>query len=81
MKRYVQVTMRTDDEGHVRPLEAQLHGKTYVVDEVIRIQRRSARRTGGDGLCCTVRLGNTVTEIYYEDPRWFVEEIVAEEGC
>lgn len=81
VKRYVQVTMRTDEEGRVRPLEIQLHGKTYVVDEVIRVQRRNARRTGGDGICYTVRLGNTTTEIYYEDPRWFVEEIVAEEGC
>lgn len=81
IKRYVLVTMRTDEEGHVRPLEVQLHGKTYVVDEVLKVQRRSARRTGGDGICYTVRLGSKITDIYYEDPRWFVEEIVCEEGC
>lgn len=81
MKRYVSVTMRTDEEGRVRPLEVQLHGKTYIVDEVLKVQRRSARRTGGDGICYTIRMGESITEIYYEDPRWFVEEIVYEEGC
>lgn len=81
VKHYVSVTARMDEDGHVRPLEVQLHGRTYVVDKVVRIQRRSARRTGGNGICYTVRIGNNVTEIYYENPRWFVEEIVAEEGC
>ncbi|NHM14433.1 hypothetical protein [Xiamenia xianingshaonis] len=81
IKRYVLVTTRTDEEGHVRPLEVQLHGKTYVVDEVLKVQRRNARRVGGDGICYTVRMGRAVTEIYYDHPRWFVEEKVCEEGC
>ncbi len=81
VKRYVEVTMRTDEEGRVRPLEIQLHGTTYVVDEVLHVQRRASKRTGGDGVCYTVRLGRRITDIYYEDPRWFVEEIVVEEGA
>ncbi|WP_165046029.1 MULTISPECIES: hypothetical protein [unclassified Adlercreutzia] len=81
VKRYVLVTTRTDEEGHVRPLEVQLRGKTYVIDEVLRVQRRNARRVGGDGICYTVRMGNTITEMYYDHPRWFVEEKVYTESC
>ena len=33
-------------------------------------------QVGGDGICYTVRIGNNVTYLFYEDPRWFVEEVV-----
>lgn len=79
VKRYVAVTARVDEDGHVRPLSVQWYdGGTYPVDEVLSVRRASSRRVGGDGICYTVRIGRTVTSLYYEDPRWFVEEIVGE---
>lgn len=78
-KRYVAVTARMDEDGYVRPLSVQWHdGRTYPIDEVKSVRRASSRRVGGDGICYTVRIGHVVTYLYYEDPRWFVEEIVAD---
>lgn len=77
IKRYVSVTARMDEDGRVRPLSIQWYdGKTYPIDEVRLVRRSSARRVGGDGICYTIRIGEKVTQLYYEDPRWFVEEVV-----
>ncbi len=76
-KRYVTVTTRTDEDGTIHPMSViWWDGKTYAFDEVSKPRRRSSRRVGGDGLCYTVRIGKKVTELFYEDPRWFVEERV-----
>lgn len=80
MKRYVSVTARVDEDGHVRPLSVQWYdGKTYAIDEVLSVRRASSRRVGGDGICYTVRISDRSTHLYYEDPRWFVEEIVPDQ--
>lgn len=78
IKRYVSVTARMDEDGRVRPLSIQWYdGTTYPIDEVINMRRASSRRVGGDGLCYTIRIGEKTTYLYYEDPKWFVEEVVA----
>ncbi|MEY8562334.1 hypothetical protein AALA21_04670 [Eggerthellaceae bacterium 3-80] len=78
IKRYVSVTARMDEDGRVRPLSIQWYdGTTYPVDEVISIRRAASRRVGGDGLCYTIRIGERTTYLYFEDPKWFVEEVVA----
>lgn len=77
VKRYVAVTARMDEDGRVRPLSVQWYdGRTYPIDEVRSVRRAASRRVGGDGVCYTVRIGRKVTCLYYEDPRWFVEEVV-----
>lgn len=77
VKRYVSDTARMDEDGRVRPLSIQWYdGKTYPIDEVKDVRRASSRKVGGGGICCTVRIGNNVTYLFYEDPRWFVEEVV-----
>ena len=77
VKRYVSVTACMDEDGRVRPLSIQWYdGKTYPIDEVKDVRRASSRKVGGDGICYTVRIGNNVTYLFYEDPRWFVEEVV-----
>lgn len=80
-KRYVGVTARMDEDGHVRPLSIQWYdGITYPVDEVLSVRRASSRRVGGDGICYTVRIGGKETLLFYEDPRWFVEEKLVDDG-
>lgn len=77
VKRYVSATARMDEDERVRPLSIQWHdGKTYPVDEVKDVRRASSRKVGGDGIFYTVRIGNKVTYLFYENPRWFVEEVV-----
>lgn len=79
VKRYVSVTARMDEDGRVRPLSIQWYnGITYPIDDVMSVRRASSRRVGGDGICYTVRIREKVTQLYFEDPRWFVEEIVAD---
>ena len=79
VKRYVSVTTRVDEDGRIRPLSIQWYdGRTYAIDDVQNIQRASARKVGGDGMRYTVRIGSRVTQLFYEDPRWFVEEMVVE---
>lgn len=80
VKRYVSVTVRVDEDGHNRPLSLQWYdGRTYAIDEVLSVRRASSRRVGGDGICYTVRIGDSKKLLYFEDPRWFVEEIVADD--
>lgn len=79
-KRYVSVITRVDEDGHIRPLSIQWYnGKTYPIDDVRDVRRASSRKVGGDGICCTIRIGERVTQLYYEDPRWFVEEVLTDE--
>lgn len=74
------VTARMDEGGHVRSPSIQWYdGVTYPVDDVLSVRRASSRRVGGDGICYAVRIGNKTTLLYYEDPHWFVEEIVADD--
>lgn len=81
VKRYVSVTARMDEDGHVRPLSIQWYdGATYAIDDVVSVRRASSRRVGGDGICYTVRIGGRETLLFYEEPRWFVEEKVPDEG-
>lgn len=79
VKRYVSVTTRVDEDGRIRPLSIQWYdGTTYPIDEVRGVRRAASWRAGGDGACYTIRVGERITQLYYEDPRWFVEEVVAD---
>lgn len=79
-KRYVSVVARVDEDGYVRPLSLQWYdGRTYAIDEVLSVRRQSSRKVGGDGICYTVRISVSTKQLFYEDPRWFVEEIVADD--
>ncbi|WP_370519547.1 hypothetical protein [Adlercreutzia sp. ZJ242] len=78
-KRYVSVTARVDEDGRVRPLSIQWYdGRTYAIDDVRDVRRSSSRKVGGDGICYTIRIGERIIQLFCEDPRWFVEEIVAD---
>ena len=78
-KRYVPVILRADEDGTMHPMAVLWwNGRLYAFDEVSKPRRQAARRVGGDGLCYTVTIGNYTTNLYYEDPRWFVEEKVYE---
>ncbi len=56
-----------------------IDGKIYAIDDVRSIRRSSSRKVGGDGICYTIRIGERIIQLYYEDPRWFVEELLSDE--
>jgi len=78
-KRYVAVVARHDENGRVVPLSIEWDdGRVFPIDEVRDVRRAASLKTGGDGMRYTVRVGRNITYLFFEDPRWFVEEKVVE---
>ncbi|MBR2835458.1 MAG: hypothetical protein IKE43_07105 [Coriobacteriales bacterium] len=79
IKHYVAVDARFNEDGSITP-QAVLwdDGRRFTINATLDRRRAASLKTGGDGIRYTVRIGTTVTHLYYEDPRWFVEERVPE---
>lgn len=78
-KRYVEVVSRTDEEGAVRPLSIGWNdGRSFTIDQILDTRQAASLKVGGTGIRYLVRIGRTETFLWYENPRWFVEEIVPE---
>ncbi|MCL2746165.1 MAG: hypothetical protein FWE48_03625 [Coriobacteriia bacterium] len=74
-KRYVSVVAQTCDEGVVRPLQVILDDEVYVIDRVIgHALNRASLKVGGKGLRYQVEISGQQSFLFFEDPRWFVEE-------
>jgi len=79
-KCYVDVVARHDEAGLVAPLAIiWSDGRRFEIDEVIDQRRAAALKVGGTGIRYLVRIADRETFLYYENPRWFVEAIVADE--
>lgn len=78
-KRYVAVDAHFDEDGRLVPRAVEWDdGRLFAIDEVRDVRRAASLKTGGDGIRYTVRIGATITYLFYEQPRWFVEERIAE---
>ena len=78
-KRYVAVDAHFDEDGRLLPRAIEWDdGRVFAIDEVRDMRRAASLKTGGDGIRYTIRVGNAITYLFYEQPRWFVEERVAE---
>ncbi|MFN6432227.1 hypothetical protein EUCA11A_40840 [Eubacterium callanderi] len=72
-KRYVKVMTMTEEDGAVKPLLIYWdEDRRYPVDAILDVRPAASRKAGGQGLRYLIRIGKTETEIYYEDPAWFV---------
>lgn len=79
IKRYVAVTAHHDEEGRIIPRSIEWSdGRLFEIDQVCDMRRAASLKTGGDGIRYTIRIGETITYLFFEDPRWFVEEKVVE---
>lgn len=77
-KKYVRVVSETSEDGIVTPLEIVWDtGVRYHIDRLLDRRQAHSLKTGGTGMRYTVSVGGTVTHLWYEDPRWFVEAKVA----
>lgn len=78
-KRYVAVDAHFDEDGRLIPRVVEWDdGRRFAIDEVRDVRRAASLKTGGDGMRYTVRVGRNITYLFFEDPRWFVEEKVVE---
>lgn len=88
-KRYVAVAAETDDGGRITPLWIRWpDGRKFIVEEVLDSQQAASRKVGGNGIRYVVRVSYTdehndtcckETFLFFEDPLWFVEEIIREQ--
>ena len=73
-KRYVKVASVTDEDGRITPLSIEWEdGRIYEIDRVLDIRQAASLKVGGTGTRYLIRIGNAVTYLFHEDPRWFVE--------
>lgn len=81
-KTYVDVVARIDEDGKVTPLSIRWRdGRVFEIDRVIDVIRRASTRVGGTGLRYTVSVNGREKYLFFEDPRWFVEEVVPEDAA
>lgn len=74
-KRYVDVDVHFRSDGTFLPKYIYWDdGKKFEVDRILGIKEAASRKAGGQGLQFLIRVLGKETCIYYEDPRWFVEE-------
>ncbi len=79
VKRYVAVVAHHDESGQVMPCRIEWDdGRKFDIDAVMDARRAASLKTGGDGMRYTIRIGESITYLFYENPRWFVEEKVVE---
>lgn len=80
-KTYVDVTARIDADGNITPLEVFWRdGRRFEVDRVHESIRRASTRVGGTGIRYLVSMNGREKYLFFENPRWFVEEIVPDNG-
>lgn len=76
-KRYVEVVARYFEDGSVRPLSIEWDdGRVFHIDQVIDVRQAASLKVGGMGTRFIVRIGEHTTCLFFENPRWFVEEII-----
>lgn len=76
-KRYVDVVALHREDGSVRPLSIVWEdGRRFKVDRILDTRRAASLKVGGTGVRYLVRIQNKDTFLFFEDPRWFVEEKV-----
>ncbi|MFR1638422.1 MAG: hypothetical protein ACLSVD_04140 [Eggerthellaceae bacterium] len=78
-KRYVEVVAHCFEDGRLVPLSvAWDDGRVFGIDRILDVRRAASLKVGGVGTRFIVCIGHRTTNLFFEDPRWFVEEIVPE---
>ncbi len=83
-KTYVTVDVRYQPDGHLRPLSILWLfpdglEKRYPIDRVLWEKPRPSMKVGGQGILYLCTIGGKEKRLFFEEPRWFVEEPLSEE--
>lgn len=74
MKRYVAVEVRYDADGGMRPLSVLWDdGRRFEILQVTDVRRMASLKAGGTGIRYRCQIGQRETDLFFEDPRWFVD--------
>lgn len=75
-KIFVEMLVRFDKEGNIWPLSVLWdNGKAYAIDKIIDKRRAASLKAGGIGLRYTVKIRGKITYLYYEEPKWYMENL------
>ena len=73
-KVYVEVCVMFDRDGNMTPISVTWeNGTVYPIDKVVDVRRCGRNYNGRDSMRYVVSIGKCKTELFYEDPAWFVE--------
>lgn len=73
-KTYVKVFVEINEDGKKTPTALIYNDIKYDIDKVLEIKKCPSMKVGGIGERYSIRIGNNVTNIFFEKDRWFVEE-------
>lgn len=77
VKKYVEVVARISENGDPKPMYIGWEDNRYFkVDKVLEVLPAASLKAGGQGLRFKLRIGQTTTYVFYENPAWFVEKRV-----
>lgn len=77
VKKYVEVVARISENGEPKPMYIGWEDNRYFkVDKVLEVLPAASLKAGGQGLRFKLRIGQTTTYVFYENPAWFVEKRV-----
>lgn len=73
-KVFVKVLVQFDEEGNLCPMNITWEdGRKYEIDKVVDVRRAVAMKVGGTAIRFTVRIGRTITYLFHDEGKWFVE--------
>ncbi|MDI3536798.1 MAG: hypothetical protein PWP16_1082 [Eubacteriaceae bacterium] len=74
-KKYVPVLVMFEESGRMTPLEIYWEdGRRFLIDRVLDMRPAVSRKAGGQGIRYLCRIKNQEVLLFYEEPKWFVEE-------
>ncbi len=76
MKTYVEVEAKFDVAGRVRPTCVIWEdGRRFEIDRVKDIRQAASLKIGGCGMRYRCEICGRETDLYFEDPKWFVDSV------
>ena len=73
-KKYVKVLVEINELGDKSPKTIYYDDQKFQIDRVIDMKKCPSMKVGGIGERYTIRIGESVTYLFFENNKWFVEE-------
>lgn len=74
VKKFVEVVAKFDEDG-ITPLSIQWpDGRIFEIDSIMDVRPAASVAVGGLGVRYKCKIGGKERLLFYEEPRWFVEE-------
>ncbi len=72
-KKFVKCLVEFDEEGNKTPKQITFNDRVFEIDRVMQVKNCASFKVGGIGERYKIRIGQTITYIFFEEGKWFVE--------